>query len=68
MKLRWWHKHPWTKWKTYSVLIESTRTENGQLIFVKRVQLRQRRECTECGFTQDESVAFTNNEKELNPS
>lgn len=65
MKLRWWHKHIWSKWVQYSVLVESSYTENGQIVFTKKVQLRQRRECIDCGFTQDKAVAVTNNKAEL---
>jgi hypothetical protein len=65
MKLRWWHKHVWSKWVAYSVLAEATHEECGQIVFVKKVQLRQRRECIDCGFTEDKAVAYTNNEKEL---
>lgn len=70
MKLRWWHKHRWSKWARYGVLIESSYTEAGQLVLCKKVELRQRRECVviDCGFTQDEHIAYTNNRDDLKES
>lgn len=56
------YKHTYSKWVYYSVLVQSIEDK----VRIKRVQLRQRRQCIDCGFTQDRHVAFTNNERELN--
>jgi hypothetical protein len=61
MKLRWWHRHKWSKWRTYGVKI----VQMDGLIELTKVQLRQRRECTECGYTQDEHVSYSNNTDDL---
>ncbi len=63
MNWKFWNrcKHKFSKWVSYSVLVMSVEG----FVTYKKVQLRQRRQCINCGLTQDQAIAYTNNESEL---
>ena len=57
----WWeiqmddHEHDWSKWEQYEQNMKRTVTKGWvQMEPVFYIEIRQRRHCRECGYTQNE--------------
>lgn len=64
MKLWNKHKHLWDQWTPYTSKVCHYEWQGVVPIKITRIELRQRRKCMDCGFTEDKHIAYTNKEEQ----